>query len=246
MGKRKGESDEDLKVAPEGDPARGLAGAQLDPGRSRQLVTTRRTDKQTRRDESIDPAQIARAAATAYESGAASTRVSFDSIFAAQAKALDAANGRIDKLSTQNDELRTKLDEKVAELLKLGTQSKEASEREHEARIAELKIVQTHATIRHVADRAGPGVGPAVKLLLSKFAPELTEGMPESGEKSPRAAVARLVGYLQNGSEPSLHVLGLLEEMAGPEDWPLVLAFLAQAAQADQAAKPAEAAAGVH
>ena len=239
MGKGKRDEDDGLSVAPEGDPARGLSGSRLDPDRSQQEVRTR-TRQRSRsrvetRSETIDQAALQRATAAAYEAGAASNRASLDST----AAALDKANVTIAAKDRRIDELLDKNQALVDRLQKVAEQNVSLQLLENASALDRHKVSEMHGTLRHVADRAGPGVAPVVGFLVRKFAPGLID--------PPEAAIGRLVAYLMNGSEASAHTLGMLEEMAGPTDWPLVIAWLGEMAEVSRIAQqvaPAQLGAG--
>lgn len=209
MGKRDKDEPEDDR-----DNVRGLAGSQVDADKRRNIVATSRTRSRAT-SETIDHAALVRAVADVADKATAGQRLSFDGLQRAYLDTmarLDSANAKVVEL--------------VGLLQRVAGQNVEMQAAELNARSRDLNSRHKWETIGSVVPQAisalGPGVAPFLSYVAQKFLPALP---PPADDKSARAAVLRLVARLQDGSEGSAAVLGVLAEFCG-EDMPLVIEFL--------------------
>lgn len=218
-------------VVEDGD-APSLAASHLDPDRRRNLASVSRSRSYSVH-ETRDEAATARAVKDAFEAGAASGRLHFEGV---QRAYLDTLK-MLTEANAKNAEL-------VGRLQVVAGQNVTLTLLEGQARQSELDSRLHHETLRQVLPEAFRAIGPAAVPIAAwigkKF--NLLPPAPPKGDKSPRAVTVRVLTRLQDGSEESKAVLGVLEEFVGADDFPIVLGFLVEsvAEPAPAAAKTAD------
>jgi len=193
----------------------------------------------------VDDAALLREGGKAYEAGAASNRQSLD----ATQSALVASYARIDTLTSKleaSEAERVKLLEKLAEEK---AKDRKTKKKERQLELKKEKVKTQGKVLESLIKSAGPlmpAVAPRLMLLADKYLPQLVD-IPADGDRSPRAALMRLIAkiYDPNPEEAGPEVLQCLQDLAGPDDWHLVqiaLWELANAPPAEAAAETAPAA----
>jgi hypothetical protein len=230
MGKRD-DRDDDERVP------RDLAGSQIDADRRRNVVSRSRSSTDSV-SSTIDIAAITRSLGDGIDRATAGLRLSFE----IQQTALKEARDENNALRVANAglivELRAVAEQNVNFILLKG-----------QAQNNDTEIREKNETLRHgissIAAAFGPAAGPLLTLAWTKLAPKFglppAPGGATSADATPKAAAQRFAAKLQNGSEDSLGLLSVLADFVGPEDVPLLLAWLSEVtAEAPPAASPAE------
>ena len=224
MGGKKRDQDEDAEERPH-----GLAGSHLDPDKRPRLSATSRTRTTS---ETIDLGAVTRAVGEAYDKGASSMRLNCENLQRANAELfgqLSAANATIANLNGQIAQYAGQ-DPTLAFLRYQADRDRLDREKEKD------EDAHKWQTIREVLPEAvkalGPAAGPLAAWGAQKLGIALLPPAPKDGDKSPRAVTQRLVARLQDGSEKSVMMLGILREFVeegGEGEFPLVLSFLVEA-----------------
>lgn len=218
------------------DRPHGLAGSHLDPDKRPRLSATSRARTTS---EIVDLSAVTRAVAEAYDKGASSMRLNCENLQRNNTDLftqLSAANGMIATLNGQ-------IAQYAGQDPTLAFLKYQADRDRLDAQTARESDERKWTTVRDVLPEAFKALGPAAAPLAAwgaqKLGIALLPPAPKDGDRSPRAVTLRLLARLQDGSEQSNMMTGVLREYVGEEDFALVLAFLAESVAP---AKPDEAA----
>jgi hypothetical protein len=225
VGKRDDEkTDEDLKPDPES--------RFIDADRRRNISQRTKT-KRSSAHQSLDIAALGEAFASAHEKGASTSRAQTDVLV----DALEAAHKTIkakDDLLTQKDEVIQKLIAKVASAAEANITSMML---DGKARLDETEAREKWLSIRTAITTLGPGFAPIIQRVTPLLLPAAGDAA-DKGDRSPRSCAIRVFSKLQDGSAESMQLVGILEMFAG-DDWPGLLLFLAEIANAPAPSAPA-------
>jgi hypothetical protein len=221
MGKdKKGDSESTLEPTP-------LASASIDPDARRNISA--RSSSRTRSNSqsvSIDFAKIGEAFGVAHEKGASTARAQIDSL----QRSLEEAHKIIGKKEDLIEDKNKKIDGLIGQLAKLAEANVTSQLLEGKARLDETKAHEMHESIRQVIKVFGPAAGPLVTRVGALLLPAAGD-VADKGDKSPRSCAIRVFSKLQDGSEVSSRLVGILADFA-EEDWPGVIMFLSDIANA--------------
>ena len=215
--------------APRGEPAKKTKLRSRSSSETRSESTTR------------DLGAIFRAAGDAFSSGGSHTNQAFENLSKAYEKLLDRLGDAHVQVATLSAQLVAAQSANPA-LALLQTQAQAAAE------TAKIETQQKWQTVRDVgpqlAAALGPHAGPVLAWVAKKFG--MTDvPAPAAGDKSPRAAVQRVLRRLMDGSEQSVVMTQMLQEyvvdLCG-EDFSVVMEFFAAAASAPDPVPAGEAA----
>jgi hypothetical protein len=188
---------------------------------------TRRTDTVRR---VLDDAALTKAAAAAYEAGASSNRASMEATGDQLKTSYGHVNDLMQQLLTANATI-AKLQGKLAEETHKDRKTKKAEKKLELKKAREKHQAEVLQTLIRTGAPLVPMLGPGIAMLSHRFLPALID-VPREGDKSPRAALARLVAKVYDpdpeGSGPE--VLACLMDLAG-EEWPLVQVALYEASK---------------
>lgn len=189
--------------------------------RSKSSSRSRSESKSTSQSTTLDVAAILRAGAEAFSNGSAAGRHGFDG----QQKAYVELFGLL-------QQAQQTIASQQAQLAAFAGQNPTIALLQTQAEKEKLETSERWKTIRDVApkllDVIGPNAVPLAGYLMRKFGILDPVQAPKDGDKSPRAAAARVLIKLADGSDDSTTMIAMLRgyvEEVCKEDFGLFLQF---------------------